>query len=120
MTTEAPKTEDDRIEALEARVDALQRKLNAAVDRIEELENEQSSDVGLDDELVDRYDRKALKGFEPGQTVSLNSLQLGYRNAGVRNKNTVRERIEHITTTHLFEQTPSAGIWVYTPGGGDE
>lgn len=113
-----PEQQDpDRIDALEARVDALQRKLNAAIDRIDELES--SGGGGGGPRGFDQYDQHVIDDLEPGKTLTLAELKRRYNMAGVRNDRKVKDRVSILTNSDLFESGTANQTWTFTGGSDD-
>lgn len=108
----APMTND--ITELEARVDALQRKLNDAVERIEELEAQTEGSSGGGWDTVSPYMNAVLEHTEPGQTISRKDMEHILRSkTNVSNPKTVRGKVREITTMGPFERHPEVNQhWV--------
>lgn len=114
-------TNPSEFEALEAKVDALQRKLNDAVERIEELEDGGASG-STEWSTASPYMNAVLEHTEPGQTVKrYNIEQILRTHTNVSNPKTVRNKVKGIVRMGPFE--PHAEInqtWVRTEVETDE
>lgn len=98
----------DRIDTLEQRVEALDAKIQT---------NETKTDGTLDN-----YDASVLSELDPGDTVTLNSLQTKYQRAGIVQKRTIQQRVKRLTNMPYFEGV-GHGRWRFTGrenGDGDE
>jgi len=88
---------DDRIDELESRIEAL-----------ESLVEADSSGVGRD-----RYDSTVIgKLADAGESVSISRIQAWYRQAGIRDKRKIRNRIKNLHDAGFIENVGTSS-WRY-------
>lgn len=108
-------TDDDlreRVQQLEAQVEHLQ-------DRVDDLAEGSTHSEGT----VDQYDGYVIQQLDAGETATLATLRSYYRQSGIRNDSTLKQRVKQLTRMPYFE---SAGTqrWRFTgragSGGSEE
>lgn len=99
--------EPNEVQQLQARVDALHKKLNHAIDRIDALEDTISfSTASLDS--GDTYDQKAaallLEREGNEATISQEDIGKAYRAVGIRDRQKIRERVGTFTDRYCEDE----------------
>lgn len=85
----------DRVSDLEGRVEALTAQVNETAEK-----STQHPEAGLD-----HYDRTALDKMPQGRTFGFASVKTAYQNAGIRDKEKIKERLDHLANVGRVEQT---------------
>lgn len=107
---------ESREATLEAKVDALTKKVRHLEERIEELESSGSA-AGV---TSDRRDAAVLDALDPGQTISRGQLVGLYRQTtDIQSESTAISRVKSLVNRDVFEQV-SFGKWRYVGGDTDE